>query len=93
VIVAEGQHADTVHDALYTELAMGVFLPETRDKFRATMVDLAARGAQVIILGCTEFGMLVSAEDSPVPLIDTTVAHAEAAVEMALRDPQPVAVE
>lgn len=55
------------------------------------MLDLAARGAEVIILGCTEFGMLVSTQDSPVPLIDTTGAHAEAAVEMALRDSGPVA--
>jgi aspartate racemase len=91
VIVAEGQHADAVHEALYTELAIGVFMPGARDKFRAAMVDLAARGAEVIILGSTEFGMLVCAEDSPVPLIDTTVAHAEAAVEIALRDSEPVA--
>jgi aspartate racemase len=62
-----------------------------RDKFRAAMVDLAARGADVIILGCTEVGILVCAEDSPDPLIDTTAAHAEAAVEIALRDSAPVA--
>jgi aspartate racemase len=42
------------------------------------------RGAEVIILACTEFGMLVQADDSPVPIIDTTIAHAEAAVELAL---------
>ncbi len=49
------------------------------------MADLAHRGAEVIILGCTEFGMLVQAEDSPVPIIDTTVAHAHAAVDRALQ--------
>jgi aspartate/glutamate racemase len=59
----------------------------------AAVIDLAARGAEVIILGCTEFGILVCAEDSPVPLIDTTVAHAEAAVEMAPRDSEPMAAE
>jgi aspartate racemase len=93
VIVAKGQHAEAVHDALYAELARGIVLPETREKFRAAMIDLATRGAEVIILGCTEFGMLICAEDSPVPLIDTTVAHAEAAVEMALRDSEPMATE
>lgn len=84
VLVAEGEHAQNVHEALYTELAKGVFRPETRDKFRAAIADLVERGAEAIVLGCTEFGMLVEAEDSPVPIIDTTVAHAEAAVELAL---------
>ena len=45
---------------------------------------LVMRGAEVIILACTEFGMLVRAEDSPVPIIDTATAHAEAAVDIAL---------
>jgi aspartate racemase len=86
VIVAEGRNADAVHNALYAELAMHVFLPETREKFREAIADLVERGAEAIILGCTEFGMLVTNEDSPVPLIDTTVVHAEAAVEIALSD-------
>jgi aspartate racemase len=86
VVVAEGEHADAVHNALYNELAKGDLLPQTREKFRTAMADLAARGAEAIILGCTEFGMLVTADDSPVPLIDTAVAHAEAAVEIALSD-------
>ena len=42
------------------------------------------RGAEVIILGCTEFGMLVEPQDSPVPIIDTTIVHAQAAVDTAL---------
>jgi aspartate racemase len=83
VLIAEGEHQANVHNALYEELAKGVFLPETREKFKAAMADLASRGAEVVILGCTEFGMLVSQSDCPVPLIDTTVAHAEAAVELA----------
>jgi aspartate racemase len=73
-----------VHNALYDELAKGIFLPSTREKFRAAILDLVARGAEVIILGCTEFGMLVKPEDIPVQIIDTTIAHAQAAVEMAL---------
>jgi aspartate racemase len=63
VLVAEGEHQDNVHNALYGELA---------------------RGAEVIVLACTEFGMIVQPGDSPVPVIDTTIAHAQAAVEMAL---------
>jgi aspartate racemase len=84
VLIAEGEHQANIHNALYEELAKGIFLPETREKFKAAIADLVSRGAEVIVLGCTEFGMLVKSEDSPVPVIDTTIAHAEAAVEMAL---------
>ena len=84
VLVAEGEHGANVNTALYTELAKGVFLESTRAKFRAAIEDLVSRGAETVILGCTEFGMLVKAEDSPVPLIDTSIIHAEAAVDLAL---------
>ena len=84
VLVAEGEHQANVHNALYEELAKGSFLPATRAKFQAAIADLVMRGAEVIILACTEFGMLVRAEDSPVPIIDTATAHAEAAVDIAL---------
>ncbi|OBF29338.1 aspartate/glutamate racemase [Mycobacterium sp. ACS1612] len=85
VLVAEGEHQDNAHNALYAELAKGIFLTATREKFKAAIADLVERGAQAVILGCTEFGMLIDANDSPVPLIDTTVAHAEAAVDMAFQ--------
>jgi aspartate racemase len=86
VVVAEGEHQTNVHAALYEELAKGMFLDSTRVKFRAAIADLVERGAQAVILGCTEFGMLLNLDDSPVPLIDTTVAHAGAAVDIALGD-------
>ncbi|KAF4227488.1 hypothetical protein CNMCM6805_002868 [Aspergillus fumigatiaffinis] len=84
VLVANGPHEANVHNALYHELAKNIFLPETREKFKAAIADLVARGAEAIILGCTEFGMLVHAEDSEVPIIDTSIVHAEAAVDLAL---------
>ena len=86
VLVAEGEHQENVHDALYGELAKGIFLQATREKFKAAIADLVRRGAQAVILGCTEFGMLLETGDSSVPLIDTTLAHAQAAVEMALQE-------
>ena len=55
-------------------------------KFKAAIADLVRRGAQAVILGCTEFGMLLEAGDNSVPLIDTTLAHAQAAVEMGLHE-------
>ena len=86
VLIAEGEHQSNVHNALYDELVKGIFRPETRAKFAAAIDDLVTRGAEVVILGCTEFGMLVEPEDSAVPLIDTTIVHAQAAVDMALAD-------
>lgn len=86
VLIAEGEHQENVHNALYDELAKGMFVPSTRVKFRAAIADLVSRGAEAVILGCTEFGLLVQREDSPVPPIDTTVAHAVAAVDRALTD-------
>jgi aspartate racemase len=86
VLVAEGEHEHNVHVALYQELAKGIVRPATRGTFKAAIADLVDRGAEVIILGCTEFGLLVGQRDSPVPVIDTALAHAEAAVDMALSD-------
>ena len=83
-LVADDEHQANVHDALYEELAKGIFLDSTRAKFNAAISDLVDRGAQAVILGCTEFRLLLSPDDSPVPLIDTTVAHAAAAVDLAL---------
>lgn len=84
VLVAKGEHQTNIHNALYSELAKGVILPETQDKFRAALADLVARGAEMIILACTEFGMIVGADDCTVPIVDTSVAHCEAAIELAL---------
>jgi aspartate racemase len=55
-------------------------------KFKAAIADLVRRGAQAVILGCTGFGTLLEAGDSSVPLIDTTLATPQAAVEMALQE-------
>jgi aspartate racemase len=51
------------------------------------MARLAARGAEAVVLGCTEIALLVTQEDSPVPLLDTTRLHAAAAVTRALAEP------
>jgi aspartate racemase len=55
-------------------------------KFKAAIADLVRRGAQAVIFGCTGFGMLIEAGASSVPLIDTALAHAQAAVERALQE-------
>ncbi|KAE8141338.1 Asp/Glu/hydantoin racemase [Aspergillus pseudotamarii] len=86
LLVPHGSEQDKVCDAIMGELVQGTFLAETRAQFKLIVAGLAKRGAEVIILGCTEIGILVQAEDSPVPLIDTSIARAEAAVDMALAD-------
>lgn len=73
-----------IQSALTGELAKNVFLPETRKKFKAAIDGLVEKGCQAVILGCTEFGLLVKQEDSSVPVIDTGIVHAKAAVEYAL---------
>ncbi|MEO0345750.1 MAG: aspartate/glutamate racemase family protein [Pseudomonadota bacterium] len=75
-----------VHDVIFHELCQGVVNPESRDSYRHIIEALAADGAQGVIAGCTEIGMLVSPEDCPVALYDTTVIHAQTAVDWALSD-------
>jgi aspartate racemase len=73
-----------VHRIIYEELVQGRVEPSSRETYRAVMAQLVERGAEAIILGCTEIMLLVQPEDSTVPLYDTTTIHAEAAVERAL---------
>ena len=75
---------DVVHRVIYEELCVGVVDDGSRDEYRRIMRDLHAAGAQAILLGCTEIDLLVGAEDSPVPVFDTTRLHAERAVDLAL---------
>lgn len=73
-----------VHEIIYDELCVGVFRESSREDYRRIMRDLGARGAQCMLYGCTEIGLLVGPQDSPVPVFDTTRVHAERAVELAL---------
>jgi aspartate racemase len=85
VIVPKAEDRRTVHEIIYKELVVGKVLPRSRDLYRKIITSLIRDGAQAIILGCTEIMLLVSDEDSAVPLFDTTTIHAIAAVDRALR--------
>jgi amino-acid racemase len=78
-----------VHEVIYRELCVGVVRDSSRDQYRRIMHELANRGAQGILLGCTEIELLVGSEDSPVPVFDTTRIHAKRAVELALSHEAP----
>lgn len=84
VLIPKKADRETIHTIIFTELCLGKMLEESRDKFRNIIAGLAAQGAKGIILGCTEIGLMVKAEDSPVPIYDTTLLHAIGAVNYAL---------
>jgi aspartate racemase len=84
VLVPDEAGRDHVHRIIYDELCMGVTREESRAIYRDVMHDLVARGAQGIILGCTEIGLLVGDADTSVPTFDTTAIHAEFAADWAL---------
>ena len=85
VLVPDAEDRDVVHRVIYEELVLGVVNPQSRAQYARIMQALVDEGAQGIILGCTEIGLLVKAEDSRVPLFDTTLMHALAAVDLALK--------
>jgi aspartate racemase len=85
VIPTEDDRAE-VHRVIYEELALGVMSPTSRRTFADIIARLVERGAQGVILGCTEIGLLVKADDSPVPLFDTGALHVRAAVDKALSE-------
>lgn len=84
VVIPDAADRDTVHRVIYDELCLGVTRDVSRAAYRDIIGRLVAQGAQGIILGCTEIGLLVGPADSSVPIFDTTALHAEDAVAMAL---------
>jgi len=84
VLVPDEADRRIVHSIIYDELCVGVIDDQSRDQYRRIMALLADRGAQGVLLGCTEMDLLVGQQDSPVPVFDTTRLHAHRAVELAL---------
>ena len=84
VIVPEEKDREVIHAILYNELCLGEIKEPSRQAFREIIARLETRGAQGIILGCTEIPLIVSQKDYAIPLFDTTAIHAEAAVDYAL---------
>jgi aspartate racemase len=84
VITPGADDRRVVHETIYRELIAGEIRDASRSAFREIMARLVDRGAEAIILGCTEIMLLVDGSDASVPLLDTTTLHAAAAVEAAL---------
>ncbi|WP_139982376.1 aspartate/glutamate racemase family protein [Nocardioides litoris] len=86
VVVPDAAGRELVDRVVFDEITQGVFRPESRAAYVEVMRDLQARGADAAVLACTEIGLLVGAEDAPLPLVDSAVAHAELLAELALAD-------
>lgn len=84
VVTPPGPDRTIVHDVIFGELVLGKVKAESKAAYLRVIDGLIEAGAEGVILGCTEIGMLVKAEDVTVPVFDTTRIHAEQAVEMAL---------
>ncbi len=80
VIVPEAADRRIVHDVIFQELCLGTVKSSSKDAFLHIVDSLAAIGAEAVILGCTEIGMLLTQRDTAVPLYDTTKLHAAKAV-------------
>ncbi|ENF8748649.1 aspartate/glutamate racemase family protein [Vibrio fluvialis] len=84
VLIPDAEQRQQVHRVIYEELCMGTIRPESRAQYVEIVEDLYRRGAQAVILGCTEIALLIQQHDTDVPLYDTTKIHAEQAVQLAL---------
>ena len=84
VLVPDDTGRDLVHQVIYDELVQGKIREESREGYRKVIRELQEEGAEGIILGCTEIGLLVKPEDVPLPVFDTMEIHALAAVDAAL---------
>ncbi len=85
VRVPDAREREIVHRVIYDELVVGRIEQRSKAQFAGIIEQMVGQGAEGVILGCTEIGLLVHQEDSRVPLFDTTRIHAEAAVEFALK--------
>jgi aspartate racemase len=84
VITPKAEERLIVHKIIYEELCLGKILHSSKEQYKKIIDNLVEQGAEGIILGCTEITLLIKAEDSQLPLFDTTLIHAQSAVEYAI---------
>lgn len=84
IVIPNTEHRAEIHRVIFEELCCGKFLPASRQIYLEAIRDLSKQGAEAVILGCTEIGLLLKDYVGPTPLYDTTELHAELAVRFAL---------
>lgn len=85
VLVPNATDIELVNDVIYQELCLGRVLEESRIEYQRIIQELKDGGAEAVILGCTEIGLLIKPEDSSLPVFDTTLIHAKKAAQWSLR--------
>ena len=85
VLLPNAQEREIVHRVIFDELVVGKIEPHSKEQYLGIIEQLVQQGAQGVILGCTEIGLLLQQSDCAIPLFDTTRIHAETAVEYALK--------
>ena len=85
VMVPDEDDIEVVNDVIFNELCLGNVLDTSREEYKRIISYMKDRGAEGVILGCTEIGMLISEEDSVLPTYDTTLIHAKEAAKLALQ--------
>ena len=84
VVIPDEEGIDTVNSIIYDELCVGKIEDSSREKYKKIIEDLTGKGAEGVILGCTEIGLLIGQSDVSIPVFDTTVIHAKRAAELAM---------
>ena len=86
VIIPDKNDIEIINKVIYDELCLGIINPESKAKYLEIVKTLKQKGAEGIILGCTEIGLLIKSEDTDVPLFDTALIHAEQAAIYSIKD-------
>ncbi len=86
VIIPDDEDVETVNSVIYNELCLGNIRPESKEKYISIIKKMSDAGAEGVILGCTEIGLLIKQEDVDIPVFDTTIIHAEKAALLAVNE-------
>lgn len=84
VITPDVAQQEVIHRVIYNELCLGKMFPDSRNAYLDVVTSLKDQGAEAVILGCTEIGLLLKPENTDLPLYDTALIHAQSAVDFAL---------
>ena len=85
MFIPDEEDIETVNNVIFKELCVGKINESSRKEFSEIIRKLKEKGAQAVILGCTEIGLLIKEENSVLPIYDTTVIHASKAAELLLK--------
>ncbi|RQD72616.1 MAG: aspartate/glutamate racemase family protein [Halanaerobium sp. MSAO_Bac5] len=85
VLIPEAEEREIIHQVIYKELISGIIRAKSREKFKKIIENLKSRGAEGVVLGCTEIPLLIKDEDLSIPVFSTSELHAQKAVEFALK--------